>query len=74
MDGRKQLQHLTDQLIMEVKCYGILEISIEQYKIVCNSIIKYAETCGKSEYTPELMASYSKYLHERISSGAICAE
>lgn len=74
MDGRKQLQHLTDQLIMEVKCYGILEISIEQYKIVCNSILKYAETCGKSEYTPELMASYSKYLDERISSGAVCAE
>ena len=74
MDGRKRLKHLTDQLIMEVKCYGILEISIEQYQIVCNAIVKYAEASGQSEYSPGLMASYSNYLDERVSSGEICTE
>ena len=34
------LKPLTDQLMKEVRAYGILEVSLEQYQIVCNSIVR----------------------------------
>lgn len=34
------LKPLTDQLMDEVRAYGILEVSLEQYQTVCNSIVR----------------------------------
>ena len=38
------LKPLTDQLMKEVRAYGILEVSLEQYQIICNSIVRFAQS------------------------------
>ena len=38
------LKPLTDQLMKEVRAYGILEVSLEQYQIVCHSIVRFAQS------------------------------
>ena len=38
------LKPLTDQLMKQVRAYGILEVSLEQYQTVCNSIVRFAQT------------------------------
>ena len=68
------LKPLTEQLMKEVIKYGILAVSTEQYQNVCNSIIKFAEATGVDSYSPELMASYQKFLDQRVSAGEICKE
>ena len=68
------IKPLTEQLIEEVKAYGILEVSIEQYQWVCNSIIKFAEVSQVTSYSPDLMDSYKSDLGRRYSTGEICKE
>lgn len=68
------LKPLTDQLMKEVRAYGILEVSLEQYQIVCNSIVRFAQSSQVDSYSPELMDSYKDNLDTRCSSGEICKE
>ena len=68
------LKPLTEQLMKEVIKYGILTVSTEQYQIVCNSIIRFAETAWVDSYSPELMTSYQEFLDQRVSAGGICKE
>lgn len=60
------LKPLTDQLMDEVRAYGILEVSLEQYQTVCNSIVRFAQSSQ--------MDSYKDNLDTRCSSGEICRE
>lgn len=68
------LKPLTEQFMKEVIKYGILTVSTEQYQIVCNSIIRFAETEGVDSYSPELMTSYQEFLDQRVCAGEICKE
>ena len=68
------LKALTDQLMKEVRTYGILEVSMEQYQCVCNSIIRFAKSIQFDSYSPELMCSYKDDLEKRFSAGKICKE
>lgn len=68
------LKPLTDQLMKEVRAYGILEVSLEQYQTVCNSIVRFAQSLQADSYSPELMGSYKDNLDTRCSSGEICKE
>ena len=68
------LKPLTDQLMKEVRAYGILEVSLEQYQIVCNSIVRFVQSSQVDSYSPELMDSYKDNLDTRCSSGEICKE
>lgn len=68
------LKPLTEQLMKEVREYGILEVSTEQYKYICNSIIRFAESLQIDSYSPELMDSYKNDLDKRYSSEEICME
>lgn len=68
------LKSLTDQLMKEVRTYGILEVSTEQYQYVCNSIIRFAKSMQFDSYSPELMCSYKDNLEKRFSAGEICKE
>lgn len=70
----KLLKPLTELLIKEVRLYGILEVSIEQYEIVCKSIVRFADGSGDSMYSPDLMSSYKEWLDSRVASGEICTE
>ena len=54
---------LTERLMEEVIHYGILEVSTEQYRNVCNSIIRFAETSGVADFSSELMMNYQDFLN-----------
>lgn len=68
------LKPLTDKLMNEVRVYGILEVSTEQYQIICNQILSFAQSSQAGRYSPELMASYTDSLSKRCSAGKICKE
>ena len=68
------LKPLTDQLMKQVRAYGILEVSLEQYQTVCNSMVRFARSSQVDSYSPELMDSYKDNLDTRCSSGEICKE
>lgn len=68
------LKPLTDKLMKEVKNYGILEVSLEQYQAVCNSIIRFAQMMQVDSYSQELMQLYTDNINERCSAGEICKE
>ena len=59
------LKPLTAQLIEEIRAYGILEVSLEQYQIVCNSIVRFAQSLQVDSYSPGLMDSYKDNLDTR---------
>lgn len=68
------LKPLTEQLMKEVRNYGIREVSTGQYQNVCNSIIRFAESTQVDSYSLELMDSYKNDLGKRYSAGEICKE
>ena len=68
------LKPLTDQLMKQVRAYGILEVSLEQYQTVCNSMVRFARSSQVDSYSPELMDSYKDNFDTRCSSGEICKE
>ena len=68
------LKPLTDQLMKEVRAYGILEVSTEQYQITCNLIVSFAQSSQIDHYSPELMDSYKDHLDKRCSLGDVCKE
>ena len=68
------LKPLTEQLMKEVRDYGIREVSTGQYQNVCNSIIRFAESTHVDSYSLELMDSYKNDLDKRCSAGEICKE
>lgn len=68
------LKPLTEQLMKEVRNYGIREVSTEQYQNVCNSIIRFAKLSQVDSYSSELMDLYKNDLDKRCSAGKICKE
>ena len=46
------LKPLTDQLMKEVRAYGILEVSTEQYQTSCNQILSFAKVSQVDHYSP----------------------
>ena len=65
---------LTERLMEEVIHYGILEVSTEQYRNVCNSIIRFAEISGVADFSSELMMNYQDFLNQRVQAQEICPE
>ncbi len=49
------LKPLTDQLMKDVRAYGILEVSTEQYQTSCNQILNFAQLSQIDHYSPELI-------------------
>lgn len=69
------LKPLTEQLMKEVRAYGILEVSTEQYHYVCSSIIRFAEETSRGDFcSPELLDAYTEHIKSRCLSGDICKE
>ncbi|MBR1686340.1 MAG: tyrosine-type recombinase/integrase [Clostridia bacterium] len=68
------LKPLTEQLMKEVRAYGILEVSTEQYQTTCNRILSFAQSSQADHYSPELMDAYKDNLDKLCSSGDICKE
>lgn len=70
----QNLQLLTDRLLEEVRNYGILEVSMEQYEYTCRSIVRFAKTAELSSNSPGLLDEYQKHLDDRVNAGEICHE
>lgn len=68
----KNLYSLTSTLMNEVRNYGILEISLEQYRAVCNKICSFALSQGTDAYSSELMDEYLKYLDHQFQNKSVC--
>ncbi len=72
-DSYPLLKDLTEQLLKEVMQH-VQEVSVEQYQIVCSSILKYATGSGTNVYSPEFNDDYKEYLEKRFANGEVCKE
>ena len=72
--GNQNLQLLATKLLEEVRNHGILEVSMEQYKYTCRSIVSFSNVAGQSLYSADLLEEYRKHLDNRVNAGEICHE
>ncbi|PWT25640.1 tyrosine-type recombinase/integrase, partial [Butyrivibrio fibrisolvens] len=72
-DSHPLIKDLTDKLLKEVVQH-VLEVSVEQYQIVCNSILKYAIASDTNVYSSEFIDAYKEYLENRFAHGEVCKE
>lgn len=56
----------------EVSTYGILEVSLGQYRTVCNKIIEFAVSLGQVSYSQELLKNFAGTLIFRLRKD-VCA-
>jgi len=72
-DSHPLIKDLIEQLLKEVVQH-VLEISVEQYQIVCNNILKYAIASNTNVYSPKFIDAYKEYLENRFANGEVCKE
>lgn len=65
---------LIDSMFSQIRNYGILEISMEQYQVVGNQILNFATLKGVDAYSGKMADEYLKIVEERCTKGEICAE
>ena len=74
LEESKKLDHLVGILLSEIRKHGILEVSVEQYQVVCNSILKFATMKGVEAYSDVLTNEYTKIAERRYEESDICPE
>ena len=67
LTDKQNLQLLTDKLLEEVRNYGILEVSMEQYEYTCRSIVRFAQVAGLSSYSPGLLDEFPALRNKNFS-------
>lgn len=68
------LKFLTDFILSSVREYGIKEVSMEQYEVVCRNIIRYSTERGKNEYYNGLQDDYNVFIMQQTKNEVICKE
>lgn len=66
------MQSLSESLIQSIREYGIKEVSMEQYKAVCNKIMRFASEKGSDSYYHELKADYDAFIETKAKDHSIC--
>ncbi len=74
MENQMSLNLLVQELLSEIRKYGIKEISMEQYEVVCRSLQKYADRKGADVYSKELLDGFAEQKARRCESNEICPE
>ena len=74
MEQETQFKQLLDTLILETRKHGIKDVSMEQYQVVCNKILKFATMKGVDVYTDKLIQEYIESEELRSVNGDICPE
>jgi site-specific recombinase XerD len=69
-----ELKPLSDSLMKEVIAYGILEVSLEQYQIVCNKIVTFASSLGVRSYSRDLLEKFLQQIDRQVAEGGISPE
>lgn len=74
--GEKQLslELLISELLSGTRQYGIKEVSMEQYEVVCCRLKRYADGKGVDAYSYELLDGFSEQETARCRSKEICPE
>lgn len=74
MEQVTQLKILIDELLADIRKHGLKEVSMEQYQIVCNGILKEAARRGVETYSYELIQDFLKAQESRCDNNEICPE
>lgn len=67
-----ELNSLTNALMKEVSTYGILEVSLRQYRTVGNKIIEFAVSLGQASYSQDLMEKFCGHIDIQVRK-EVCA-
>ena len=67
------LRELTDNLVEEVR-KRLRAVSIEQYQLACNGLVRHAKESGATEWSPGLAAGYREHIDGRMAEGEMCPE
>lgn len=74
MEQLTKLEHLVEALLSEIRKYGISEVSMEQYQVVCNCILKFATRKEVETFSDVLITEYTEMARRRCDEGDICPE
>lgn len=74
MEQITQLKLLIDEMLADIRRHGIKEVSMEQYQVVCNGILKQAARKGVETYSYELIQDFLKTQESRCDNNEICPE
>ncbi len=69
-----QLKQILDTLILETQKHGIKDVSMKQYQVVCNKVVKFATKKGVDVYTDKLIQDYIESEKLRSMNGEISPE
>jgi integrase len=69
-----KVYHLVKKLLSEIRKYGISEVSVEQYQVVCNSVLEFFISKEIETYSDTLLAEYTEMVTKRCDKGDICSE
>lgn len=68
------MQSLSDVLLQSVRRYGIKEVSMRQYEVVCKKIVHFSSAHGFSTYYPGLKADFDAFIDAKVNDKSICYE
>lgn len=71
---KQELNFLTNTLMKEVAAYGILEVSLGQYRTVCEKIVAFAHSSDITFYVQDLPDQFVLHVDNQIKEGDICPE
>lgn len=74
MEESAKIDHVIETLLSEIRKHGILEVSMEQYQVVCNGILKFATRKAVEVYSDALMNEFTRTAERRCDEGDICPE
>jgi len=64
------LKTIIQNLLAKIRSYGILGVSLEQYRVVCNEFLRFFITKGINTYSDQIMADYLEAAIARCDRGA----
>ena len=68
------MQSLSDAFLQSVRRYGIKEVSMGQYEVVCKKIVHFSSEHGFSAYYMGLKTDYDAFIDAKVHDKSICYE
>ena len=65
------VRSLADELLGEVMTYGLPEVSMHNYRAVCNRVVEHARDVGANGWTDGLEASYLARIDAQLEAGDV---
>ncbi|MDE5700476.1 MAG: tyrosine-type recombinase/integrase [Lachnospiraceae bacterium] len=68
------MQSLSDAFLQSVRRYGIKEVSMGQYEVVCKKIVHFSSGHGFCAYYAGLKTDYDAFIDAKVHDKSICYE